>query len=537
MTGNIFKIEANSEGVWLSATSDNFTPVDLAKFLRLNGVRKYDAKTINEFADTKKRAPQKIADRDSECEMDAVIDVRLTEDNMAASVIVEPPFFTHPWPDKAKFLESLEQRNVVFGIDEETIERLAELKLPDELITVATGKPPVNGDGASIEILLDPDRAPEVDYEAEKIDHKMRSAFLNVKQGDIVAVKYPAGKGENGSTVLGGEIKASVGKDMAFPVANGFEISEDGLTLTAAIDGRLLRKGNKLSILPELEVKGDVDYSVGNIDFKGRVIIFGAVRDGFRVLADSDIEVKQIVEGGILKSSASVSVKGGILGMGRGRIAALGSITASFIDQAYVRCGGDITIKNSVLHSDVGTHQTITVIGGPKSQIIGGKIQAGLSVVCNTLGSDIGTKTEIIVGIPPELNERRKELINSIAEYKEKIESLESDISFLKRQELTGNMNEKKRFLLADTTKSKFQSQASLQAMQDELLAIETSFALAKFKGVVRFKGICYPGVFVTIRGTTYTVRESFKSGAFIYDEKTAEIKLVPFDAQVGVGG
>jgi len=43
--------------------------------------------------------------------------------------------------------------------------------------------------------------------------------------------------------------------------------------------------------MPVYEVDGDVDYGVGNINFIGSVVIKGSIRDGFSVVAGSDIRL------------------------------------------------------------------------------------------------------------------------------------------------------------------------------------------------------------------------------------------------------
>ena len=55
---------------------------------------------------------------------------------MTASVSVEPPFFTYPWPGVSDVMESLGRKSVVFGIDKPAIEKLTEMKLEEE-VTVA----------------------------------------------------------------------------------------------------------------------------------------------------------------------------------------------------------------------------------------------------------------------------------------------------------------------------------------------------------------------------------------------------------------
>jgi uncharacterized protein (DUF342 family) len=368
-----------------------------------------------------------------------------------------------------------------------------------------------------------------VDQEAQKIDHRTRSVFVNVRQGDKVAMKYPATEGENGMSVVGTELKALPGKDVTFPIGSGFKVSEDGTTLTAAIDGRLVRKDKKLSILPELEVKGDVDFSVGNVDFIGSVKILGAVREGFHVIASGNIDIREMVEGAHVESASDVVIHGGVRGMGKGQIIAAGKIVAGFADQAYMRSRSDIEVKNSIFHSDVAAQGNVTVLGGQKSQIAGGKVQAGLEVVCQTLGSEMGTKTEIVVGVPPEQAERRKELQASIAQHKENIEKLEVSLGYLKKQDMNGTLDEGKRAMMVNVTKSKFQLRSALQNMEEELKAIEERLELLKSKGVVRVKDVCYPGVIITIRGYSYLVRETFKYSAFAFDD--GEIRLKSFDS------
>ena len=71
--------------------------------------------------------------------------------------------------------------------------------------------------------------------------------------------------------MLGRVIAAKKGKGVPPLVGRGFDKSVDGLTYTAAIDGKIERHKNRIIILPILEINGDVDVGTGNIDFcRGR---------------------------------------------------------------------------------------------------------------------------------------------------------------------------------------------------------------------------------------------------------------------------
>jgi uncharacterized protein (DUF342 family) len=523
------KIEARQDGIYLTLMDEEMTLPGVDRFLRAKGVRKYSGKAVEEIVRQKLRSPQRIAERSEGEEKDAFIAVQIEKDGLSASVQVDPPFFTKPWPGAPEIENILEQRGVVFGIDKKAIENMTNMRLGGEPMVVARGRPAQNGTPARIELFVDPDSAPEQDQDAQKMDHRLRSVFVNVRKGDKIAVKHPATEGENGTSVTGAALKAVPGKDAAFPVAGGLEISEDGLALSAAIDGRLLRKDGKLSVLPELEVSGDVDFSVGNINFTGRVKIKGGVREGFSVVAAGDIEINEVVEGAHVESSGDVVIHGGVRGMGKGRIVADGSIQLGFVDQANIRSRGDIRVKNAILHSDVSAQNSVIVLGGQKSQIAGGKIQAGVEVVCQTLGSEMGTRTEVVVGVPPEQVERRKELQNLLTQRKEELEKIELNLGFLKKLEQAGKLDEEKRLMSVKLTQAKFKMQAALTSMTKELEELEERLEHVKNKGIVRVKDVCYPGVNIMIRGVSYAVREPFKFSAFVYEN--GEIHLRSFDA------
>ncbi|GHS89221.1 polymerase [Synergistales bacterium] len=531
MADDTLKIEADSGGIYLTLVSDEISLPAVMRFLERQGVRKYNAKAVEELVRQKIRTRQKIAERNVVDERDAVIGVQIAKDGLSATVTLEPPFFTKPWPSAQDIEDTLTQKGVTFGIDKEAIANLLSLRATGDAILVAKGEAPKNGANARIELILDPDKVNEQEAEqtTEKIDYRTRSVFLNVRTGDKIAVKHQATEGQDGTSVLGVLLKAVPGKDIGFSVGSGLEVSEDGLTLSALLDGRLLNRDKKLMVLPELEVNGDVDFGVGNINFTGSVKIKGAVRDGFSVVATGDIEISEVVEGAHIETASNVTIGGGVRGMGKGKILADGTIKMGFADQAYLRSRGDIEVKNAILHSEVVAQNNVTVMGGSKGQIAGGKVQAGMEVICQTLGSEMGTRTEVIVGLPPEQVERRKELQTVLAQNKEENEKIEANLVFLKKLEQAGKLDDEKRQIMVKLMQSKFKLQASLKSTQEELQELEERLELGKAKGVVRVKGVCYPGVNITIRGVSYAVQSPFKFASFSYVD--GEVKMKSYDA------
>lgn len=530
MADDRFHLEFREDGVYLSASEGaDYSMPSVVGFLKSKGVENYNGDAVMTFLSRKDGEPAKVAERDPEQEKEASFEVKISSDAMSAELWIEPPFADKPWPTVDQVVDFLSARGVVEGVNRGSISEMLSEKKARTWTVVASGTPAIDGAEADFDYKVQFGTAkPKEEDESGRVDLKNLSSVTVVMKNQMLAEKIPATEGMDGVTVKGTVLKAKKGKDRPLPAGAGTYASEDGMHLFSLIDGNLVLKGGKLHVVPVFQVDGDVDYSVGNINFIGAVLVNGAVREGFEIVSSGDIEIRGVVEGAHLSTTGNISITGGIRGMNKAKIEADGNITVGFIDQAHVRSGQSITVTNAVLHSDLAAHGNITVLGGQKSQIAGGKAQAGREIVCLTLGSEMGTKTEVIVGVLAELTERKKQLLALLAETEEKCEKIEANLSFLKKLEAAGQLDENKRALMISLTKAKFQLQSQLGSAKDELRIIEEQMENSKPKGCVRVKGVCYPGVTVSVRGLTYIVREKQQFCSFVYDG--GEVKVKPFD-------
>lgn len=530
MENQKFSLEYREDGVFISASEGaDYSMSSVVGYIKSRGLEEYNGDAVMTFVSQKDGAPVKIAERNPENEKDAELEVKVSSDGMTAELWIEPPLADKPWPTLEQALEALASQGVVEGINKDAIADMISARAGKNWVRVASGVPAVDGQDADIDYKIQFGSAtPGQEDETGRVDFKSVSSVTVVIKNQLLAEKIPCTEGTDGVTVRGAPLKAKKGKDRPLPAGAGTQPSEDGLRLHAMIDGNLILKGGKLHVAPVFQVDGDVDYSVGNIDFIGSVLVNGAVREGFKIVTSGDIEVRGVVEGAHLESKSDIVITGGIRGMNKAEIRADGDITAGFIDQAHVRSNQNINVNNAVLHSDLAAHGAINVLGGQKAQLAGGKTQAGMEVVCLTLGSEMGTKTEVIVGVLPELTERKKSLIALLAEADEKGEKVEANLSFLKKLESAGELDENKRALMISLTKAKFQLQSQVSSAKKELEQIEAQMEGSKNKGRVRVKGVCHPGVTVSIRGVTYIVREKQQFCSFVYED--GGIKVKPFD-------
>ena len=532
-----FSLEAKDDGIYVSCKEHNFKENDLYAFLKEYGIIRYDFKAVRQFI--KDGKPAKICLRNPTLEKDAKISVTLAKDKMAAMVAIEPPFFSKPWPTEEAIKKALAASGVKVGINEDAIRSLLARQIANEPIAVAEGVKPIEGKDAYIELLKDPDKPFEV-REDEKIDFWSRSTIVTVHPGQEIAIKHPLENGKNGVDVTGAVAKAKPVKNVEFSFGDGLARDEENnLLLVATAEGQLKNERGRLVVLPELDIHQDIDFGIGSIDFTGAVKVHGSVREGFHVVAQGNIEIFGPVEGADIDSQGVVIIHGGIRGMGKGTIRASGDISLNFADQATIRAGGTILANNAILHSNLYAQRAVMALGRSKqSQIAGGRIEAGLEVSCNILGSEMGTKTEVVVGLPPEMIEKRKIFTNEVKRCEENLERVEPNLALLKKLEAEGQLDDKKRAMMMDLTKMKFQLQAARDNMQNELNALLEQLELVKDKGIVRVKDTCYPGVVISIRGLSYIVHEPCKFTGFIADDEARAIKLVPFDYMGGrVGG
>lgn len=523
-----FEISLQEDGVFLRVSPASVSSLsDVVAALKEKGVADYNGDAVKKALEDKLNEPIRVADLSAVEVKDADFRIRISEDSLTCDVWLIPPSGAGAWPTVEQITGFLTAHGVVYGIDAEAIAEMLKAPIVREWVTAAKGVAPENGRDAKIDYKVDLNvLKPKI--VGDNVDMKELGTVINVLQGQEVAEKMPLFSGHEGVSVQGKRIPAYIGKDKNLPSGKGTTVSEDKLHLFADFDGNLRISEGKLSVVPYFEVKGDVDYSVGNIDFVGPVTIRGSVREGFEVRSGSNIIIEGVVEGASVSSKADMLIKVGVRGTGKAKLTAGGNMVIGYIDQAYVRCEGNIEINEAVLHSDIGARGEIRALGSKKGQIAGGKVQAGLEVACEVLGSEMGTRTDVTVGVLPEHAEERKRYVEIVRELTDRMESIDSNARFLKGLQEKGGLTEEKQVLLAKITKAKFQIMAQLEASEKRLRELEAEMEKNKTEGRVRIRNICHPGVSITIRGVRYLVRETLRFTRFVYED--GDIKLRSFE-------
>jgi uncharacterized protein len=475
--------------------------------------------------------------------------VEISEDEMTGKLTIVPPQSENDhFATIDEVRNTLQRRGVVYGIDETRmteltakLAQLAEAKSINEPIEkeIAFGTPLVNGEDARVEYLYK--KAPEEEQKAVvleetedgRVDYRSLHKIENIAKGTILARKIPPTKGMNGMTVTGKVIEGKDGKDTEMAVGKGVIVNpENKDEWIADTDGQVITKDNKLSVLALYEIPGDVDLSVGNIDFVGTVIVHGDVKDGFKVYTGEDLIINGVVEGAELKCGGKLTIAGGVSGNDKAKISCTGDVTAKYIRNASVDVGGSLTCSQAIMHSKVTVGKKVTV-AGRKGVIVGGQVVAGYEINAASVGSAFATPTELVAGEAIGLREELQKLDHELKAATENLDKTKKGVQFLKdlQVKMGGNLPPEKKELLTKLTRALFKLVADTKTLAEKKQDLEKKDQQAaeerRRHAKVTCMGVIHTGVKIIINKVSRHITEELKYCTLT--ELHGEVKVGPF--------
>ena len=446
------------------------------------------------------------------------VSVMVATDTLSATVTVASPPDARPVTD-ADIRTALENAHVSYGIDENAI---AELITGSALkITVARGTPSEDGKNASIRQIFDlSGTGRPQEKEHGRVDYRDLNLFTKIDADTLIAEKIPATPGIPGTNIFGQPLPTKPGKDMPMPAGKNTRVEENKLFSTIA--GQLYDAGGKLTVTPVIEIASDVDFSTGNIDFTGDVVIRGSVSEGFSVKAKGNVEIKGTVSGGTVEGN-NVIVRSGIQGQHKGYIKAEQDITSKFIENATVIAGRDVLINDIILHSKVTAGSKIVLSG--KGLIIGGQVSAGEEIRAKVIGSQLGAATEIAVGVNPRLREEYQTLSLDLRKNTPILDQTQKAVNLLKSMPGAA-MNAQKQEMLLRSTKTMYHLMGQMEAARRRIEEIDVELENMR-NGRIKASDAVYPGVKIIV-GTLSKIINAEQKFCTFYEED-GEIKTGSF--------
>lgn len=378
------------------------------------------------------------------------LEVQINKTTTKARISLRPPAEGEQETCTLEILHRvLKECRITFGIDEDALESIFDTHpgslLYNTPVVVAFGIPAVEGTDGYVRELFDRTSKPQFDERPDgTIDFKNMHIVNNVSKGTVICEVINPVQGTIGTSVYNKLLRPRVAKSPSIPRGENVDlvtVDEHVSQLVAAIDGNLVYKDMRFCVEHTFRVNGNVNNSVGNINFTGNVVVTGDVCEGYSIRTNGDVTVYGIVEGASIYAGGNIILQKGINGMGKGILEAQKDVTAKFIENCTVRVGGDIK-SESVINSTVEADGSLTLSG--RGTLVGGSITVFGSVEAKIVGSRSYTPINIVLGVTPNMLRERTQIRQQHKAVLSEFQSLNSDILFLEQaQHLTEEERQK----------------------------------------------------------------------------------------------
>lgn len=457
-----------------------------------------------------------------------IIELSVSKDRLQAYIrICTDEDIDEEFQEKIKeedLLKLLEENKVNYGIDIEQIKRIVDDEILNVDIKIAQGKPKSDGENSHAKLHFDinPDRMPKID-EKGRMDFKELGNINNVKKEQILAEKTLPTEGQDGIDVYGMPIKSNSGKNIEFKYGKNVKLSENGLKLISEADGKVEFSEGRISVNNVMNINGDIDTATGNIRFNGDVEIRGDVKTGFLLQAEGNVHVYGVIEGATVKAKGTIVVEGGIQGNDKAEVFAEKGIICRYIENSKdIKSEGDIT-TDFIIHSNIHCKGSMNLMGR-KSMIVGGTAFVRKNIDTGFLGSVMGTKTDINVGIDDNMRIKLQAYYDEREFVIKNIKSLGESIQAFKKAASSSDMDPEKKKLIQKSVNTYNGLVEKLKILDLEIKNLQNQIAHLS-DGFVNVRNTVYPGVKITMGNSIKYIRNETEPCRIVLENNEIALK------------
>lgn len=455
--------------------------------------------------------------------MDYRLEVKISHDKMEADLLlnVGEVDVANLVITDYEIREALKQQRVTYGILESVIHQVCSnpQKYVNIPVPIACGTPPVPGTDGRIDYAfiddVSEDRRPK-ELEDGRVDFYTISSIANVAKGQLLAKLTLASQGEPGTAVTREPVAPMVGKQVVIKPGKNVVLNQEKTMLYAAIDGQVSFTDNeKVNVFPIFEVNGDVDFSVGNIDFVGTVVIRGNVPTGFHIKAAGDIRILGSVEGAELEATGSIEIKSGIVAQDKGHVKAGVNIKTAFIQNANVTAGSQVLVSQSIMFSNIRAGKNI-ICNGPKGIIIGGVVQAGEKIAARVIGNSSATPTILEVGVKPELRTELAEVTKELQNTYENLRKTDQGLNVLNQVlQATGDLPTDKKIMQVKLTNTRLVLEKETKKLEIRKKEVEQELE-GDSPAAIEIYNSMFPGIKLVFGKQVRFIKQEFSRTRFV---------------------
>ena len=450
--------------------------------------------------------------------LDAQCCIHISRDKMIAWLMLFPPVGEKGTLRVEEIGKEMQKCQVTSGVESDVIVRIIQNKPYFELLPVAIGTPPVEGTDGSIQEHYERSLPFEVKIDENGVaDYRASNYVYQIMQGDVICDITHAVEGQAGLRIDGSIAEPKKVKDVKIPKGANTEITEDGLQLVAKIDGNLEYKNGVFQICPVLLVPGDVDYTVGNIDFNGDVHVQGDVRENFSVRASGAIMIDGLVEAATIDAGGDLLITRGVGGDNRALIRSKGTIRAKYLENCVVYAKESV-YADCIMNSQVFSDNSINVCSG-RGSVIGGALTATERVQARMIGAQSGRRTDITLGVFSFQKDELQDIEQDLEANRAEIREVDKELDELEQEQgLQGS----------DARLAKMRMRKTILEMKTEQLSKRREKVKTAVPDLARCRLECdtiYPITTVTICNAVWTARDIHMDCKIRYDTENEVLK------------
>jgi len=520
-------VQRRPSGVFLKVTPKTgrgraATEEIAASELKRRKITEYDESIVKKVVDAASGEYVRVANYAYSKINDSAVVMEISETEMTVYITVSPPGPGGADLTYEKYCEYLRANNVVFGINDIFLSNFADKPIYHQKVSVANGKRAVNGKDAYIEYYFETgsNNVRIKENPDGKVDFKELNIIQNVLKGERLAKKIPAEKGEEGTTVTGKTMQGRDGRDISAPLGENVSFAEDGETIVADINGQIVFAKGKISVNEVYVVPGSINLQTGNIVFLGSIVITGDVEEGFTVKASGNVEVHGYVDRSTVTADGDVVVFKGIKGKESASVSAGQNIWTKFIENANISAGNNIIVSDGIVNSSLMASKEIICNGKTRANIVGGKHQAGESILAQTIGSKSGnTETFCEVGYDPLLKHKIEKAKKARKAKEDEIESINAELQMLMAmREQRGGLPDEKLTRILDITDRKSALLNEISESKEEQAKLEEGLRALRTKAKISAIKIFYAGVIINVYDKSLKLLHDYTATTFLLE-------------------
>lgn len=341
--------------------------------------------------------------------------IRVSDDGMSAAINVVSTAEKRRRYTVSDLNSAIRAKKIVHGIDSAALVRMVAKQQFNRDVVFARGTPSVNGEDGEIIHLI-------------KFPEGKRS--VPIKKGDEICRIIPPTAGIPGMDVYGHALHCTPGHPITVPLGENTAYNRRENFLYAKESGSISVNNGVYTVCDELVLNENITQAHGKIEFSGDIVINGNVGENTIIVSEKNIYIKGKITGGSVTAKGSITaempVKDSVLTTEKG------NMKFSSCTGCVISCGGELEAASLYNCKTKCTGDLSCTIN--QGNINGGVTECTGKLVCNTAGSRLGEKTEIVVGDCSDLVAERVFLIRSATRLDNDIEKLDERLSKLEIQ-------------------------------------------------------------------------------------------------------